>query len=191
MRIIQLLALSLFFSGCGIQSIPKSVNEVEAKWAEVINQYKRRSDLIPSLVSTVKGYAAHEKETLSAVIEARSKATKTTINFDQLNGQTLQNFQKAQGALSSALSRLMVTVEKYPQLKANENFLSLQNQLEGTENRIAVARKRYIQSIKEFNNLISVPPTSFTNSLFYHHEKKPQFTVDNVEEIQNAPAVNF
>ena len=186
-----LLILFLILTGCGIQSIPKSVNEVEAKWAEVINQYKRRSDLIPSLVSTVKGYAAHEKETLSAVIEARSKATKTTINFDQLNGQTLQKFQKAQGALSSALSRLMVTVEKYPQLKANENFLALQNQLEGTENRIAVARKRYIQSIKEFNNLISVPPTSFTNSLFYHHEKKPQFTVNNVEEIQNAPAVNF
>ena len=191
MKLICIILFSLILTGCGIQSIPKSVNEVEAKWAEVINQYKRRSDLIPSLVSTVKGYAAHEKETLSAVIEARSKATKTTINFDQLNGQTLQKFQKAQGALSSALSRLMVTVEKYPQLKANENFLSLQNQLEGTENRIAVARKRYIQSIKEFNNLISVPPTSFTNSLFYHHEKKPQFTVNNVEEIQNAPAVNF
>lgn len=191
MKIIFLLTFSIIFSGCGIQSIPKSVNEVEAKWAEVINQYKRRSDLIPSLVSTVKGYAAHEKETLSAVIEARAKATKTTINFDQLNGQTLQKFQKAQGALSSALSRLMVTVEKYPQLKANENFLALQNQLEGTENRIAVARKRYIESIKEFNNLISVPPTSFTNSLFYNHEKKPQFTVNNVEEIQNAPAVNF
>tara|TARA_B100000925_G_scaffold217149_1_gene166148 strand:+ start:6930 stop:7505 length:576 start_codon:yes stop_codon:yes gene_type:complete len=191
MKFIFLLTFSIIFSGCGIQSIPKSVNEVEAKWAEVINQYKRRSDLIPSLVSTVKGYAAHEKETLSAVIEARAKATKTTINFDQLNGQTLQKFQKAQGALSSALSRLMVTVEKYPQLKANENFLALQNQLEGTENRIAVARKRYIESIKEFNNLISVPPTSFTNSLFYNHEKKPQFTVNNVEEIQNAPAVNF
>lgn len=191
MKLICIILFSLVLTGCGIQSIPKSVNEVEAKWAEVINQYKRRSDLIPSLVSTVKGYAAHEKETLSAVIEARSKATKTTINFDQLNGQTLQKFQKAQGALSSALSRLMVTVEKYPQLKANENFLALQNQLEGTENRIAVARKRYIQSIKEFNNLISVPPTSFTNSLFYHHEKKPQFTVNNVEEIQNAPAVNF
>jgi LemA protein len=191
MKSVSILLLSILFVSCGIQSIPKSVNEVEAKWAEVINQYKRRSDLIPSLVSTVKGYAAHEKETLTAVIEARSKATKTTINFDKLNGQTLQKFQKAQGALSSALSRLMVTVEKYPQLKANENFLSLQNQLEGTENRIAVARKRYIESIKEFNNLISVPPTSFTNSLFYHHDKKPQFTVSNVEEIQNAPAVNF
>jgi len=191
MKTILTLIFAILFTSCGIQSIPKSVNEVEAKWAEVLNQYKRRSDLIPSLVSTVKGYAAHEKETLSAVIEARAKATKTQINFDQLNGETLQKFQKAQGALSSALSRLMVTVEKYPQLKANENFLSLQNQLEGTENRIAVARKRYIESIKEFNNLISVPPTSFTNSLFYHHSKKPQFTVNNVEEIQNAPKVNF
>ena len=178
-------------TSCGIQSIPRSVNEVEAKWAEVINQYKRRSDLIPSLVNTVKGYAAHEKETLSAVIQARANATKTSINFDQLNGETLQKFQQAQGALSSALSRLMVTVEKYPELRANENFLSLQNQLEGTENRIAVARKRYIESIKEFNNLITVPPTSFTNSFFYHHTKKPQFTVDNVEEVQKAPQVNF
>ncbi|MAW07692.1 MAG: LemA family protein [Halobacteriovoraceae bacterium] len=190
MRLILLFTLFLLTS-CGIQSIPKAVNEVEAKWAEVLNQYKRRSDLIPSLVNTVKGYAAHEKETLSAVIEARAKATKTNINFDKLNGETLQKFQKAQGALSSALSRLMVTVEKYPNLKANQNFLALQSQLEGTENRITVARKRYIQSIKNFNNLISVPPTSFTNSLFYHHEKKPQFTVKNVEEIQNAPKVNF
>ena len=188
---ILILLFSLHLSSCGIQSIPKSVNEVEAKWAEVLNQYKRRSDLIPSLVSTVKGYTAHEKETLTAVIQARANATKTQINFDKLNGETLQQFQKAQGALSSALSRLMVTVEKYPALKANENFLSLQNQLEGTENRISVARKRYIESIKEFNNLITVPPTSFTNSLFYHHDKKPQFSVENVEEIQKAPAVNF
>lgn len=191
MKLLVVLLVSIFTTGCGVQSIPRSVNEVEAKWAEVINQYKRRSDLIPTLVNTVKGYAAHEKETLSAVIQARANATKTNINFDQLNGETLQKFQKAQGALSSALSRLMVTVEKYPQLKANENFLALQNQLEGTENRIAVARKRYIESIKAFNNLITVPPTSFTNSLFYHHTKKPQFTVDNVEEIQKAPQVNF
>ena len=191
MKYIILFLCSITFTSCGIQSIPKSVNEVEAKWAEVINQYKRRSDLIPSLVNTVKGSAAHERETLEAVIQARANATKTQINFDQLNKNTLQQFQKAQGALSSALSRLMVTVEKYPQLQANQSFQKLQNQLEGTENRIAVARKRYIESIKEFNNLISVPPTSFTNSLFYNHEKKPQFTVENIEEVQKAPQVNF
>ena len=191
MKYILLSLFLVFFTSCGIQSIPKSVNEVEAKWAEVINQYKRRSDLIPSLVNTVKGSAAHERETLEAVIQARANATKTQINFDQLNKNTLQQFQKAQGALSSALSRLMVSVEKYPQLQANQNFQKLQNQLEGTENRIAVARKRYIESIKEFNNLISVPPTSFTNSIFYNHEKKPQFTVENIEEVQKAPAVNF
>ncbi len=191
MKYIFLSFLIVFFTSCGIQSIPKSVNEVEAKWAEVINQYKRRSDLIPALVNTVKGSAAHERETLEAVIQARANATKTQINFDQLNKNSLQKFQKAQGALSSALSRLMVTVEKYPQLQANQSFQKLQNQLEGTENRIAVARKRYIESIKEFNNLISVPPTSFTNSIFYNHDKKPQFTVENIEEVQKAPQVNF
>lgn len=188
--LVLILSLSLLMS-CGIQSIPKQKNEVEAAWAEVLNQYKRRADLIPNLVNVVKGYAKHEKETLSAVVEARAKATKTNVNINDLNPETMKNFQRAQSGLSSALSRLMVVVEKYPDLKANQNFRDLQIQLEGTENRVTIARRRYIESIKVFNNLVTVPPTSWTNSLFYHLEKKPQFTVENEEEVKKAPEVKF
>lgn len=185
------LILSLFLSGCGIQSIPTALNEVDAAWSEVLNQYKRRSDLIPNLVNIVKGSAAHEKDTLTAVVEARAKATQTQISADQLTPETLGKFSQAQAGLGSALSRLMVVVERYPDLKANQNFRDLQVQLEGTENRITVARNRYIQSIKEFNNLVTVPPTSWYNSLFLKHEKKPQFSVENETEIKQAPVVEF
>ena len=174
-----------------MQSIPTANNQVEASWAEVQNQYKRRSDLIPNLVEVVKGYAKHEQETLSGVVEARANATKINFTADQLNTETMQKFQKAQAGLSSALSKLMVVVEKYPDLKANENFRDLQSQLEGTENRITVARNRYIESIKEFNNLVTVPPTSWYNGIFLHLTKKPQFQVENLEEAQKAPAVKF
>ena len=174
-----------------MQSIPTALNEVEATWSEVLNQYKRRSDLIPNLVNIVKGYAAHESETLQAVVEARAKATQTQISSDQLNPETLSKFSQAQAGLGSALSRLMVVVERYPDLKANQNFRDLQVQLEGTENRITVARNRYIQSIKGFNNLVTVPPTSWYNSLFLNHEKKPQFSVENEVQIQQAPEVIF
>lgn len=191
MKNFILSVLLLNFVSCGFRSIPQSQNEVEAKWAEVMNQYKRRSDLIPNLVKTVKGYAAHEKETLQAVVEARAKATQTNVSFDKLNQNNLKAFQQSQGALGSALSRLMVVVEKYPNLKANTNFLGLQSQLEGTENRITVARNRYIESVKQFNNLVTVPPESWTNSLIYKHEKKPQFTVQNEKEVQEAPKVEF
>jgi LemA protein len=183
--------LSLFLTSCGMQSIPTAMNQVEADWAEVQNQYKRRSDLIPNLVNVVKGYAKHEEETLKGVIEARANATKVNINANQLTEQNMKQFQQAQQGLSSALSKLMVVVEKYPDLKANENFRDLQSQLEGTENRITVARNRYIEAIKEFNNLITVPPTSFYNGLFLHHAKKPQFQVENLEKVQNAPEVKF
>jgi len=186
-----ILICSLLLSGCGIQSIPTALNEVEAAWSEVLNQYKRRSDLIPSLVNIVKGSAAHEKETLTAVIEARSKATQTQINADQLTPEAMSKFSQAQSGLSSALSRLMVVVERYPDLKANQNFRDLQVQLEGTENRITVARNRYIQTIKEFNNLVTVPPTSWFNAIFLNHEKKPQFTVENEAAVQQAPQINF
>lgn len=189
--LITLIFATLMLSSCGIQSIPTALNQVEADWAEVQNQYKRRADLIPNLVQTVKGYAAHEKETLQGVIEARAKATQVNFTADQLTEANMQKFQQAQGQLSSALSRLMVTVEKYPDLKANENFRDLQAQLEGTENRITVARNRYITAIKEFNNLVTVPPTSWTNSLLLHHSKKPQFEVENLQQTQNAPAVQF
>jgi len=185
------LILSLLVSGCGMQSIPTALNEVEATWSEVLNQYKRRSDLIPNLVNIVKGYAAHEKETFQAVVEARAKATQTQVSSDQLNPETLSKFSQAQAGLSSALSRLMVIVERYPDLKANQNFRDLQVQLEGTENRITVARNRYIESIKEFNNLVTVPPSSWYNSLLLKHEKKPQFSVENEVQIQQTPEVKF
>lgn len=190
-RIVGMLLLSLLLSGCGMQSIPTALNEVEAAWSEVLNQYKRRSDLIPNLVNTVKGYAAHETETLQAVVEARSKATQTQVSSDQLTPETMNQFSQAQAGLGSALSRLMVVVERYPDLKANENFRDLQVQIEGTENRITVARNRYIQSIKNFNNLVTVPPTSWFNSLFLKHEKKPQFAVEDEAAIKQAPVVEF
>lgn len=179
----------LLLSGCGIQSIPKAQNKVEAAKAEVTNQYKRRADLVPNLVATVKGFAAQEKETLTAVVEARSKATQTNLNLSE--AKSVQNFQQAQAGLSSALSRLMVVVEKYPELKSNQNFLELQAQLEGTENRITVARQRLIESINQFNNQVSVPPNSWTNSLIYKHEKMAQWTTEDAEQIESTPKVAF
>ena len=189
--IVAALLLLLILSGCGIRSIPTSLNEVEAAWSEVLNQYKRRSDLIPNLVNIVKGYAAHEKETLLAVVEARTKATQTKVSTSQLTPESLRQFSQAQSGLGSALSRLMVVVERYPDLKANENFRDLQVQLEGTENRITVARYRYIQSIKGFNNLITVPPESWYNSWFLKHEKKPQFSVEDEAAVKKVPTVKF
>ncbi|MFN8370519.1 MAG: LemA family protein [Bacteriovoracaceae bacterium] len=192
MNFIHVLVFTFILTlttSCGIQSIPTALNEVDASWAEVLNQYKRRTDLIPNLVSTVQGYAAHEKETLEAVMQARAEASKVEIDPTKLNAETMQKFQNAQGSLSSALGRLMVVVEKYPELKANENFLALQSQLEGTENRITIARRRYIETVKEFNNLVTVFPTSITNSLMFKHEKKPQFTISEAE--QAAPKVQF
>lgn len=189
--VYAILISSLFLSGCGMQSIPTALNEVEAAWSEVLNQYKRRSDLIPNLVNIVKGSAAHEKETLTAVVEARAKATQTQVSADQLTPETMSKFSQAQSGLGSALSRLMVVVERYPDLKANQNFRDLQVQLEGTENRITVARNRYIQTIKEFNNLVTVPPTSWYNALFLKHEKKPQFAVENEEAVKQAPQIEF
>lgn len=190
-RFLPLLFITLLLSSCGMQSIPTANNQVEASWAEVQNQYKRRADLIPNLVEVVKGYAKHEQETLTRVIEARAGATKVNFTADQLTEENMAKFQKAQGQLSGALSRLMVVVEKYPDLKANENFRDLQSQLEGTENRITVARNRYIEAIKEFNNLVTVPPTSWYNAIFLQLAKKPQFQVENLEEVQKAPSVKF
>ncbi len=186
-----LILLTLFITSCGMQSIPTALNEVEAKWAEVQNQYKRRSDLIPNLVSTVKGYAAHEKSTLQAVVEARAKATSVNVDASKLDQASMAKFSQAQQGVSSALGRLMVVVEKYPDLKASANFRDLQVQLEGTENRITVARNRYIETIKGFNNLVTVPPTSWYNSVFLKHDKKPQFQVENLEKVKDAPEVKF
>jgi len=193
-KIISVFLMAIILGAlqsCGIQSIPESLNEVEAQWAEVQNQYKRRSDLIPNLVQTVKGYASHEEETLTAVIAARAKATQVQLKVEDLSEENLKKYQQAQQGLSGALSRLMMVSEKYPDLKANQNFIDLSHQLEGTENRISVARNRYIEAIKRFNNLVTVPPSSFANSIFYHHSKKPQFQVDNLEQVEKAPEVNF
>jgi len=192
-RLVLATIIAISLAGCGVQSIPQSQNEVEATLAEVTNQYKRRADLIPNLVKTVKGYAAHESETLEAVIAARAKATSMNIDPSNLDAQQIQKFQAAQGGLSQALGRLMVVVERYPDLKADRNFRELQAQLEGTENRITVARNRHIEAIKQFNNQVTVPPTSWTNSLFYHHEKMAQWSVDEgeAERVEQPPAVEF
>ncbi len=192
-RITGLLIGLLFLMGCGVQSIPKSANQVEAAVAEVTNQYKRRADLIPNLVKTVKGYASHEKETLEAVIAARASATRVSIDPSNATPEQIQKFQQAQGGLSQALGRLMVVVERYPELKADRNFRELQAQLEGTENRITIARQRHIEAIKEFNNLVTVPPSSWTNSLLYHHKKMAQWTLDDaeLEAAEKVPEVEF
>ncbi len=194
MRGVTGLLIGLFFlTGCGVQSIPRAENQVEAAVAEVTNQYKRRADLIPNLVKIVKGYASHERETLQAVIEARANATRVSIDPSNATPQQIQAFQSAQGGLSQALGRLMVISERYPELKADRNFRELQAQLEGTENRITIARQRHIEAIKEFNNLVSVPPSSLTNSLFYHHDKMAQWALDDAEQkaVEKAPEVVF
>lgn len=184
---------SAALTGCGWQAIPQSKNEVDATFAEVTSQYKRRADLIPNLVAVVQGYASHEKDTLEAVITARSKATSLTIDPSKATPEQIEAFQKAQGSLSQALGKLMVLTENYPQLKADKNFSELQSQLEGTENRITVARNRHIEAIKQFNNLVTVPPTSWTNSIFYHFTAMAQWSVSQqeMETIQNAPKVDF
>ena len=185
------LALALVaVTGCGYQSIPRSENAVGAAWAEVENQYQRRADLVPNLVQTVKGYASHERQTLEAVINARARATQVTITADQLTPENLQRFEEAQGQLRSALGRLLAVAENYPDLKANENFRDLQAQLEGTENRITIARRRYIETVQQFNDLVTVAPTSWTNSLFFKKKPKPQFAA-TTQGAQEAPKVNF
>jgi len=194
--LVQLAGAGFFalaLTGCGVQSIPQAKNATEAATAEVTNVYKRRADLIPNLVYVVKGYASHEKETLEGVVEARAKATAVTIDPSKTSPEKLKEFQAAQGQLSQALGRLMVVSENYPNLKADTGFRDLQAQLEGTENRITVERKRLIDTINEFNNLVTVPPTSFTNMLIYHFEKMPQWDLDSVEKtkVEKAPEVKF
>lgn len=191
--VLGALILALGLSGCGIQSIPQAKNQVDAALAEVSNQYKRRADLIPNLVNAVKGYAKHERETLDSVTQARAQATQMTIDPTKVTPEQLQKFQAAQGQLSTALGKLLMVAERYPDLKADQNFRDLQAQLEGTENRITVARQRYIESVRDFNNQVTVPPTSWTNSLMYHFEKMPQWDLaaDEKEKAQKPPEVSF
>jgi len=191
-QLTALLMLALLLTGCGINNIPTYDENVKAAWSQVENQYQRRADLIPNLVETVKGFAAQEKETLTAVIEARSKATSIQVDESILNNpEKFQQFQQAQGELSSALSRLMVVSERYPDLKSNQNFLALQSQLEGTENRIAVARRDFIQSVERFNTEIRTFPGKIWHSILYSDlEQRENFkaTAENAEE---APKVTF
>jgi LemA protein len=186
-------ALLMIFtlSSCGYNDFQSKDEATKAAWSEVVNQYQRRADLIPNLVNTVKGYAAHEKETLEAVTRARAAATSFQITPEVLeNPQAFQKFQQVQGELSSALSRLMAVSENYPQLKADTSFRDLQSQLEGTENRITVARQRYIQTVQEYNILARSFPTNLT-AMMFGYNVKPNFTVENERGISTAPAVNF
>ena len=181
----------LVLGGCGVNNIPSYDESANAAWSEVLNQYQRRAELIPNLVSTVKGYAAHEQETLQAVVEARSKATSMQLPNDiQSNPEMLKQFQANQDALSSALSRLMVVVERYPDLKASQNFLSLQSHLEGTENRIAVARRDYINAVKVYNTELRTYPGKWWHSMLYA-ELEPRANFTPPEEVQQVPKVEF
>lgn len=188
----RLLALLLLAgsSGCGIQAIPRAGNQVEAAWGEVQNQYQRRADLIPNLVATVKGYAAHERETLDAVTRARASATQVTLTTDDTDPASVAKFEAAQGELTRALGKLLMVSERYPELKADQGFRDLQAQLEGTENRISIARRRYVEAVQVYNNLLTVPPTSFTNSLIYHRKPRPQFEATTAQP-EVPPEVKF
>lgn len=184
-----LLFLSLL-SGCGYNSLQMKEEAVFKAWADIESTLQRRGDLIPNLVETVKGYAKHEAETLEAVINARAKATSVQLSTDDLsNPGAMAQFQQAQGGLASALSKLMVVVERYPDLKANQNFLDLQTQLEGTENRINVARQRYNAAVELFNGAIRKFPASLTNSLLLHLDRKEYFKAE--EAAKTVPKVKF
>lgn len=190
---LPLLALTMLFglSGCGINNIPSYDEEAKAAWSQVLNQYKRRSDLIPNLVNTVKGYAAHEQEVLIGVTEARSKVAQMQLPKDVLtNPEAFRNFQQSQDALSSSLARLMVVVERYPALQANQNFLALQSQLEGTENRISVARRDYILAVQRYNTEIRTFPGRIWHSILYSDMPLMEnFTVAEAET--QTPEVKF
>jgi LemA protein len=189
-RILLVCLLGIFLYSCGYNTMQKNEEEVFSAWGNVESNLQRRADLIPNLVEVVKGYAAHERETLEAVINARAKATSVKVSASDLNNPAaMQQLQAAQGALSSALARLMVVVERYPDLKANQNFQDLQNQLEGTENRINVARQRYNQSVEKFNFSIRKFPDSLTNKLLLHLERKEYIKAQ--EGAQRAPEVKF
>jgi LemA protein len=187
-RIGMLMLFVLALSGCGYNSIQKQDEAVKAQWSEVLNQYQRRADLVPNLVNTVKGYAAHEDKVFSEVADARSKVGTVQVNAD--DAESLAKFQAAQGQLTGALSRLMAVSENYPNLKADGLFQNLQAQLEGTENRVTVARNRYIQAVQAYNTMIRTFPNNLTAKMF-GYQPKPNFTVENEKAISTAPVVDF
>ena len=188
---IAALTAALALSGCGYNQFQTLDEQVKSAWSEVLNQYQRRADLIPNIVATVKGEANFEQETLTRVIEARAKATSIQATPELINNpEAFQKFQAAQGELGSALSRLMVTVERYPDLKANQAFQDLRVQLEGTENRITVARNRYIKAVNDYNVLARSFPTNLT-AMVFSYAVKPNFTVQNEAAISAPPTVSF
>lgn len=188
---VLLLVMLAGLAGCGINNIPSYQEKAKAAWSEVLNQYKRRADLIPNLVATVKGYAAQEKSVLTAVTEARAKATSVQVSADTIKDPaTFKKFQESQAGLTGALSRLLAISERYPDLKSNQNFLALQSQLEGTENRIAVARRDYIEAVRVYNTELRTIPGRWWRSVFYSDAQPlPTFTVD--EKTRQTPQVNF
>ena len=190
-RWVLILITTLGLSACGYNDFQKFDEQTKSAWSEVLNQYQRRADLVPNIVATVKGEAAFEQETLTRVIEARAKATSIQVSPETLNNpQALNKFQAAQGELGSALSRLMAVSEQYPNLKANQGFSDLRVQLEGTENRISVARNRYIQAIQAYNVLARSFPSNLTAMLF-SYQPKPAFAVQNEATISTPPTVDF
>jgi LemA protein len=184
-------ALSVLLTGCGYNDFQRLDEQTKSAWSEVLNQYQRRADLVPNIVATVKGEAAFEQDTLTKVIEARAKATSIQVTPETLNDPVAFNkFQAAQGELGSALSRLMVVSERYPELKANQGFRDLRVQLEGTENRITVARNRYIQAVQEYNVLTRSFPSNLT-AMVFSYNVKPNFNVQNEAQISTPPVVDF
>ncbi len=191
LRVLVLLLMAVMLSGCGYNAMQKQDEGVKAAWSEVLNQYQRRADLVPNLVNTVKGYAQHEEKVFVEVTNARARVGSIQLSADDLNDpQKLQQFQAAQGELGNALSRLMVVSENYPQLKADGLFQNLQAQLEGTENRVTVARNRYVQAVEQYNGLIRTFPNNMTAKIF-GYKVKPNFSVNNAKTISTTPTVDF
>ncbi|MCP5083801.1 MAG: LemA family protein [Alphaproteobacteria bacterium] len=188
---LVLAVAAAFLTGCGVNNIPTYEEKAKSAWSQVLNQYKRRADLIPNLIETVKGFAAQEKDVLTSVVEARAKATQTTLPPDILtNPDALKTFQQNQGALSSALSRLLVVVERYPDLKSNQNFLALQSQLEGSENRISVARRDYIEAVRVYNTeLKTIPGRWWAQFLYPENQAMANFTIE--QKDTEVPKVDF
>lgn len=188
LMVMTVLAVVSPLQGCGYNTLQMQDEQIKSAWSEVLNQYQRRSDLIPNLVATVKGFAAQEQTVLVGVTEARARASQIQVNAD--DPASLEQFQQAQGELTGALSRLLVTVENYPELKSDQNFRDLQAQLEGTENRITVARNRYIKAVQDFNVTVRRFPTNLT-AMVFGYDIKPNFTVEDEAAISRPPQVEF
>lgn len=191
LRVLAVLATAMWLSGCGYNAIQTKDESVKAAWAEVLSQYQRRADLIPNIVNSIKGETTFEQDTLTKVIDARAKATSIQATPELVNNpEAFKKFTEAQGELSSALSRLLVTVERYPDLKSNAGFQDLRTQLEGTENRIGIARNRYIKGVQDYNSFVRQFPENLT-AMVFGYKPLPQFAVENEQAIQTPPTVDF